>query len=1797
MNKYLLFNILPSLRGAEQMDLFRALLSNSSSALSTRISYELNLSGPSLSIQTACSTSLVAIHQACQNLLNYRCDMALAGGVSLNPAQKQGYYYLNEGPISADGHCRAFDARASGTIAGDGVGIVVLKRLEDAISDRDHIRAIIKGSAVNNDGSDKVGFLAPSVPGQANVIAAALTLADVSADTISYIEAHGTATAMGDPIEITALQKAFSLSTERKGFCAIGSVKTNIGHTDAAAGVAGFIKVVLALENRQLPPSLHFEQPNPHIDFANSPFYVNARLSEWSAPEGPRRAGVSAFGIGGTNAHIILEEAPLAEPSCSTHPWQLLTLSAKTETALRAAAKQLADWLRGNEAASLADVAYTLQTGRQEFQYRQAVSCKSAGDAIQALEIIAAQDVFPAAEDGQERPLAFLFPGGGAQYAAMGVELYRTEPVFRQQIDLCAEILHTSLGVDLRKLLYPDEAETEAASHALKRPSLLLAATFATEYALAQLWISTGVRPQIMIGHSLGEYTAACLAGVISLPDALELIVLRGRLYERIANGATLIVSLPAQEIQPLLQPGISLAAINSPSSCVVSGLADVIASLEQQLEKSGVSFHRLQADGAAHSSLLDPYLEEFQQVVGKIELHAPTLPFVSNLTGTWITAEEATDPAYWTRHLRQTVRFADGLALLLRIPDIILLEVGPGQTLCKLATAHPEKSATCLLLASMRHPRDPRSDAALWLEAVGQLWSAGVNIDWSALYTDEQRTRLSLPTYPFERQYYWMAPTAEHPSDRRGEHSLLSTPTWKRALVPSRRAASAQTKPWLVFSGEDAERNEVLNALKQANVRFINITPGQNFQRVTDEQYKLHPAQPDHFTALYQELLEQDKLPETVICLLDALAPSLFSGSRQPLELSLTDAFSCFYCLAHTFATEAFSQSFHFWLCSTNLYEVLGGERVLPERALVSGLCEALTRQYKQITCHVIDLDLTEEGAAAATRHLLDEVLHRSPEPIVAYRNAHRWLPLSEPLAIEQGEPALPSVSADGCYLITHGLRGAGYRLAEHLARLAPVKLALVEQEDLPPRSEWQCWLASAHEMAQSLPEPIVQPLALDLTSEDATIQQLEERIEAEQGGGRLPPDLAEGLRMLGALYICAYFRDNGVVIARGKRYRKQELQEKLRIIPKFHKFFETFLALLEVEAFITLDNEGLEFLKDASELQEASAVKMQLETAHPDFTGYLSLLEYAVRHYDQALSGEIETANILFPDGTYSLLQPVADQSMKFSSVNIYLKVVAELVPRIVKAIQKKERIRILEVGAGQGSLTWLLLSRLQGLGNVEYFFTDIAKSFVMKAEKRALQENIDWMHFGTLDIAQDVTAQGYDLYSFDIVIEYDVIHATKDISAALQNIKRLLVPDGVFLSIQAPSVRWTSSMIWGFAEGWWNFTEDVLRKHRLTAVLNYEEWENVLRMHGYGNICIYPRDQERRTYVDRMLIVSQQLHEPESDDYRAWKQRKEQERYSLLRDRIQRVQHLEELGAEVFVAQREGNEQRQLQKAIAGAQERFGRIRGVFHMTTEEKQGEDDSLRTMTLAGLTKNLRTSLEDIFTLEQMLRGEDLAFLLWILPDAERQGTAPILRSFAQAFVASRRAADGRAWTSVQWDLVSESNGTSSMQAERDEEIKRVLSYLLSRSDIGSLEVHPRPLTASKESQGQPDPEATASAVATRGEGHPSSRRRPNLRQVYVPPGTETEQTIARLWENMLGGIEVGIHDNFFELGGESLLATQLVSKLREIFQVEISIRTFFENATVAGISRAICEAKEAHRELQEPEMVALPRS
>jgi len=1071
-------------------------LANGSDFLPTHVSYKLNLRGPSIGIQTACSTGLVAVHTACQALLTVECDMALAGAVAISFPLKSGHVSEEGSIFSPDGHCRPFDINSAGTVNGNGVGIVVLKRLEDALADRDYIHAVIRGSAINNDGSAKAGFTAPGVETQTQVIKDALRMAEVRPETIGYVEAHGSGTPMGDPIEVQALTQAYRAFTAKKNFCFLGSVKSNMGHLDNAAGMASLIKTVEALKHGEIPPTLHFRQANPQLKLEDSPFTVNPQLEQWPPTGTPRRAGVSSLGIGGTNVHVVLEEAPARTSLQEEERWSVLPLSARTPTALNAMATSLAAHLQSNPQISLSDVAYTLAVGRRQFGCRRVIVEETAQRALAAL----LRGMGEITEEVQQRFTAFLFPGLGDHYPEMAAGLFHTESGFRNRINECAAILQPLLKVNIGEVLFPGlpAASVTAAPSGtdrlrmmlgrkeaqvtglLARTSVAQPALFAVEYALAGLLADYGVHPAAMIGYSLGEYVAACLAGTFSLQDALRVVAVRAQLIEELPQGAMLAVPLAEEELQEFLGPQMSVSVSTGLALTVIGGPGDVISGLEKTLADRGVAVRRMSTAHAFHSAMMEPVMERFAREVARVPLQAPRIPFLSNVTGDWITAKDATDPHYWARHMRHTVRFGDGLKKLLAQTNHILVEVGPGQALSTLARQYePHNGSQKIVVPTMKDRYDSIDDALHFQRAVGWLWTAGARVDWAAQAALHPRQRIPLPAYPFERQRCWIEPgSTQHTQPAReaatDPANWFYVPAWRPAPLPQggKPAIKAERQTWLIFQDEAGIGSRVAESLSRNGDRVITVSVGTRFIASAEDHFAIRPGDSSDYKLLLQHL--KDDLPQRIVHLF--LAGIGEDSSRD------CGFYSLLY-LSQALGEHNLPAPVQLEVVSSNVYEVTGSERIQPEKAAALGPVKVIPQEYANIRCRSIDIP-PEQDANRATQQLLQELLSGS-EPCVAWRGSRRWTRIWSPVSLPQGEKLPPALRPQGTYLITGGLEGTGLVIAEYLSRTAQAQLVLAGPASFPARQKWEEWL-QAHDDHDQVSRSIRRIRALEFSGRE---------------------------------------------------------------------------------------------------------------------------------------------------------------------------------------------------------------------------------------------------------------------------------------------------------------------------------------------------------------------------------------------------------------------------------------------------------------------------------------------------------------------------------------------------------------------------------------------------------------------------------------------------------------------------------------------------------------------------------------
>lgn len=1073
MQAYMADHLMPnkSLRDSVGMFLLRH-TGNDKDFLTTRVSYLLDLKGPSIGVQTACSTSLVAVHIACQSLMAGECDMALAGGVSIELPHRQGYIAAEGEILSPTGHCAAFDDDSKGTLFGSGAAVVVLRRLEDAIADGDNIRAVILGTAVNNDGASKAGYLAPSVEGQARAAEEAVAIAGVEPSSVDYIEAHGTGTVIGDPIELEALRQAYGQDT-RPGTIGIGSIKTNIGHLDTAAGTSSLIKVVMSLEHELIPPSLNFKTPNSRFAFAESPFAVASAPRAWRRGPRPRRAGVNSLGVGGTNAHVVIEEGP-ALPAAGTPPeWEgahLFTLSAKSDASLdRLAAKWQAFAADTSRPLDLASAAFTTAVGRETFDKRLAVVARTQAELAEVLAGRRQRRLAKGAAARAKPRLVFMFPGGGAQYAGAGRGLYRSNATFREAADTCLALMPTE-ACGLGPLLFGDEAKAPDAGDRLEHPLLSVLAVFTLSYAYSRAWASLGIVPAAVIGHSAGDYAAAVVAGVMRLEDAIGLVAERGRIFSELPPGAMLSVNLPEAELARRIGAGLDIAVANAPELTVASGPVPAIEQLAFELERDGIDSTRVRIGVAAHSRMLDSHLARFRQRLDAIRLSAPTIPMISSLTGRWANPSDLADPQYWVRHLRETVRFGDGLATVLADPNCILLEVGPGRGLGSLARLITATTKPRAIIASARSAIETDDDTCLFTLAAGELWANGAEPDLARLRAPGTPRRIPVPTYAFERQRHWIerpavidAPAPRHlpigaePAPREPKITRLaamadwfSTPVMIPESAPAVPLPAAGTSA-LIVAARSALADAIAADLERRGVKTLIATLAETTRLESDGAWQLDRSSPSGPADLVAAVERAGARPSYLLVLDPQTEPE-----RAATATARFDRLSG---VLRAITLAGWDHPMRLAVATCGLLAAEGETTLHPEAALLMGPTLVWPRETPGTSAVLVDLPLEPQSQVALATRIVDEALAASKAPLVALRPASRLVLRPKPVPTgEFTSHATPRLKQDGVYLVTGGFGGIGTLLVRYLRDTFDARLALVGRRPastLPPDAQ----------------------------------------------------------------------------------------------------------------------------------------------------------------------------------------------------------------------------------------------------------------------------------------------------------------------------------------------------------------------------------------------------------------------------------------------------------------------------------------------------------------------------------------------------------------------------------------------------------------------------------------------------------------------------------------------------------------------------------------------------------------------
>lgn len=1056
--------IINAYNSGDLLEAYSKTLLHDKDLMSTRVAYKLNLKGPALTVFTACSTSSVSVHLAIQSILSGECDIAVTGGVSVNFPKKTGYLYEEGMILSSDGHCRSFDANANGTVFGDGIGLLVLKRLENAIEDGDVIHAIIKGSAVNNDGSNRIGFMAPGIEGQAEVMKLAMQVAEVEPDSIAYIEGHGSATKVGDSIEIEAIKSAFK-DVEKKGRIAIGSVKTNIGHLNSAAGVAGIIKTILSLKSRMIFPSLHYDNPNPGIE--NSSLFVNKGLRAFEGNKYPFRALVNSFGAGGTNSSIVLEEPPIQQPSIKLDSPQLIVLSANTKSALKTQTERFSDFLRENSDADFADIAYTLKVGKRSLSYRKYFPAFCINDAIRILDgDISGERVLSSVKISHRKiNTVFMFSGQGAQYVNMGLELYKTYRVFREEADRCFNILYAQNGFDLKSIMYPS-GDYESAFRRLNEIDIIQPAVFILEYALSKLMLHWGIIPDILFGYSFGEVAAACIAGVFSLEDALEIVNTRGKLMRSTSDGMMLSVPLKAELIS--LEDGITIA-IDNGSSCVVSGTKQAIQDFNNKMKQQKIFCVPVNFFHGARSHLMEPVLDEFLQVLQGISFHEPRYPMISGITGKLLDNNEVIKPSYWVRQLRETVMFAKGINWLLNEQDSIFIELGPGRDLTVLVNSLinniGNKNRRAFAVDLVRIQGKEVSDVFFILNRLGKLWQKGVKIDWNNYYVNEKRRRITLPTNPFEGKPYWPKSDTKYSfvNNKPAEKPVLCkeplvdnwfyVPSWKSMPLLRFDKDSQIQNTYLIFHESQFDlENEIVSCLRCRGAKVVTVKPGNSFLRNEEEDFFINPIEYDDYVCLFEELKIMKMLPDRIIDLWpvrdnSSFGSDLVEGFKNAQELGFYSLLKIVKAMEQC----SINNKTEINIITYNLHKIIGDEHIIPENATLLSTAKIISQEYLHINCRCIDIhEDSRHGKKAEilAQELEGEFSLPACDRIVAYRGKQRWIQVFEPVKIEQNL-SNSCLKKQGTYLITGGLGDIGFNLAKHLIKIYNAKIVLFGRSD----------------------------------------------------------------------------------------------------------------------------------------------------------------------------------------------------------------------------------------------------------------------------------------------------------------------------------------------------------------------------------------------------------------------------------------------------------------------------------------------------------------------------------------------------------------------------------------------------------------------------------------------------------------------------------------------------------------------------------------------------------------------------
>jgi amino acid adenylation domain-containing protein len=1584
---------------------------------STRLSYKLNLKGPSVFVQTACSTSLVAIHMACLSLQKGECHMALAGGVSVTLPKKSGYVYREGLVFSKDGHCKAFDENASGTVFGDGAGIVVLKSLDEAVAEGDYIHAVIKGSATNNDGIRKVGYTAPSIEGQSEVIWNAIDGSGASPESIGYIETHGTGTLLGDPIELEALNKIFYKN--KKNSCALGAVKTNIGHLNAAAGVAGFIKTVQALKFRLIPPIVNFDVPNAQIDFIDGPFYVNTALSPWENNDGPLRAGVSAFGFGGTNAHIILEEAPTILREQETplfNKSRIISLSAQSATALEMAIEKMVNHFKIHPEINIADVAYTLHVGRCDFNHRAVVVGSSAAQVMESLTSLepANKHIIPPREE--LRPIIFIFPDSIKGYASFVLTLLEREPAFGESFDLCLDILAPITGTDVHEIVNSSTPQTDKKMDTeMQQPAL----QFIYLYSLAKLFMHWGINPHTYSGEGIGEYVAACLAGQITLEDSLKEVALMGKFVKPRTSDKSL------QE--------------------------------RDRLNKM-------------KNALL-------------VHFGSPLHDSIDNNNG--------------------------------QVPI----------ALTQLAQAH-DKVDYDSLLSVMAH-----------------LWKYGIKPNWQAFYGEEKRNRIPLPTYSFDRKRYWLPDRNQGllidkqrqlASGQNDKNQVnVHVPSWQPSFLSSTgRNSTSNPHKWIVFANEIAIGDHLIQRLTQDENPVVVVNPGPGFSKDVSSAnpiYTINPTRPSDYELLIKDLLNSRQEAFSIAHLWGVTGIDHLEGNPEPLSHALDmGLYSLIYLAksidAHRLAKET---PVNIHLITDYMQRVPGQEDLCPEKAPLLSAVSTIPREFPNIRCHAIDIVLPSPGSWQETRllgQLLTQLESLSPDPQVAIRGTERLVPGFQPIPTVSGDNPALSGNQNPVYLMAGELKSATLNIADYLARTCQPTFIYLDETPKNSSTNWKI--------------------------DHAALQKTEKRLATEFAIKAIDtyPHLEKTVNDLCAGFVLNYFKENAIQVEEGKTYDRKQLKEQLRIMPKFDKFFDTFIRILSEDKLIKVAGETIEFLKAAAETGDPLTWIAEAQEQFPQLKGTMELVKYCSKHYSPAISGEIEAISVLYPGGEYIKFNQSYQDKVEYSNTRLYTSLLKAFILQAAENRTHDAPLRILEIGGGKGLLTDTLVVDLKDR-NVHYHFTDVGNFFVVNARKEAERRGFQFMKFDVFDITKSPEEQGFENYSYDLILGMNVVHAVDWIEKTLGNLKQLLVPGGNLCLVELTNPKRWLNMIDGLAEGWWYYQDNDIRMN--SSLLSLENWERAFRNQDFDDVHCYPHQKERQEQTDCGLIIARQPLDITIKE-------------SRFKNIPEGLRQLEKYGASVHGKEIEFANTENFTRTMQWIQEKWGPVNGVlFDMHQVIK---NELLSKTSPQCINPEFLQDKTDIMQLREFLSSASLDFFLLISTAATaRDAFSNPVQLFLDAF-ADYNMLRNNSIKSIQWAANTEISGDD-------------LFPLMLYGEFSRLVVADQTFFAE---------EATV-AVESKQDDQFSGYQRPDLSTTYIAPRNPVEETIVKVWQEFLGIENIGIKDDFLELGADSLVFITIATKLHKALDVKVPVAEFFIYPNVKELSHYISGTQRNHYTAIEP--------